>query len=51
VANAAQQRTLIGRDAELDRVEEFLAAIDSGPGRRRFSAVRAVAAWLRLRRM
>ena len=31
MANAAQTRTLIGRDAELDRVEEFLGAIDSGP--------------------
>ena len=31
LANAAQTRTLIGRDAELDRVEEFLGALDSGP--------------------
>jgi DNA-binding CsgD family transcriptional regulator len=31
LANAARTRTLIGRDAELDRVEEFLGAIDSGP--------------------
>ena len=31
MANATQTRTLIGRDAELDRVEEFLSAIESGP--------------------
>jgi hypothetical protein len=31
LANAAQTRTLIGREAELDRVEEFLGSIDSGP--------------------
>ena len=31
MANAAHTRTLIGRDAELDRVEEFLEMIDSGP--------------------
>ena len=31
MANAAQTRTLIGRDAELERVEEFLGAIGSGP--------------------
>jgi DNA-binding CsgD family transcriptional regulator len=31
VANAEQMRTLIGRDAELERVEEFLDAIGSGP--------------------
>ena len=31
MANAAQMRTLIGRDAELERVEEFLGAIGSGP--------------------
>ena len=31
MANAVQTRTLIGRDAELDRVEEFLETIASGP--------------------
>jgi DNA-binding CsgD family transcriptional regulator len=31
MANAAHTRTLIGREAELDRVEEFLDAIGSGP--------------------
>ncbi len=31
MANAEQTRTLIGREAELDRVEEFLGALDSGP--------------------
>ena len=31
MANAEQTRTLVGREAELDRVEEFLGALDSGP--------------------
>jgi DNA-binding CsgD family transcriptional regulator len=31
LANAVHMRTLIGREAELDRVEEFLGELESGP--------------------